>query len=291
MERKGNSLDRRSVLRKVAGTSIVGAGLVASGDTVTAADGAIACHFLTIDGKSGETNYTVELYENDNVWGAVDFEENVVYDDPKSSPRRIGTVKNYLEDSDSITGTTLEGEVNGGYIDQYESPEEFLISSIDVDGGEVVAKIGSYGGDSCNENTISAYRPLENIEIDISGDGTYTLGYWKAGSSYPTLSGKNLEGSEIETCFPRGAPDRKAIELVCVAKDRGEGVRTRNVEISDPSGTYSGEYQFGTGEVHGSQYVDTFELADGPPNAGWVGPKYIHLQGDLTVDVTYNIDD
>lgn len=298
MVRKKESYNRRSLLKTVAAAGIVGTGLTASTGIGSAADDQYtACNFLTVDGKSDHTDYTIELHEDWNggneIRGAMGTSIQTTDDgNPETPPREQTEIvtKSYTEDSDNINGTTITGEVYGGYIDRYNSDDDLHLSTVSVDGGEVAIYIGSYGFDACYENTISYGKGMENIEIDISGDGTYTIGFWKADDDFADLSGKNLEGSEIETCFPRGSPNRKKIEVVCVSKDPGEGVHTREVEISDHTGDYSGEYQFGTGEVHGYQYKDSFEVADGPPNTGRNGPKYLHLKGDLTVNITYNED-
>ncbi|WP_408958219.1 twin-arginine translocation signal domain-containing protein [Natrinema sp. 74] len=234
MRSNGYAFDRRSFLKKATAAGAVGTGLVAGAGTASASQ----CHYITVEGKQDGTSYSIELES---------------WDDPS-----LGY--NAESSGDSASGSTVSGNVNADKRDSF-SYDGSTFQSVQVDGEAVIKATSDCG------NQVSAVPPT--VQLDISGNGSYTVGYWNS------LSGSNLESGDVETCYPTysmtGDP-----QLTCEFDT--EGVVTGEVTYSD--GT-TREYKFGTGEVSGHQYTDTYEAAyeEG-------GPAYLHLDGDVHVDVT-----
>jgi len=201
------------------------------------------CMYIIVEGKEGTTDYTIDLES---------------WDEPVEDWK--------TESSDNVYGNTIDGQISAGNRDRYRYDGSDF-KNINIDGGDTVI----YTYHDCGPST-GEYPP--SCQIDISGVGDYTIGMYDE----EDLTGKNLESGDVESCFPY-ASDTGDLQLKCTFDN--EGVFTYDVHYKDENTTR--EHAFGTGQVKGYQYKDTFEAAAG---LGGGAPNYLRLKGDLQVDIT-----
>lgn len=179
---------------------------------------------------------------------------------------------NDTEGNDSqINGHTVEGSVHSGYEDDYWvewSCTTGYLFNVDIDGDAAVQLTHDYcdpGNTICDD--------VDPVRIDVDGYGDYTFGWYDKGTLEP---GDNLESGEIEACYPTYS-DTGDPQITCEFDP--EGVVSGWV---DPPDDDAYEVDFGTGHVAG--YTDSFHMNG---YAYQEGLRYVHVNGDVTVDVTH----
>jgi hypothetical protein len=176
------------------------------------------CESWVIVGMDGWTDYTIEFQDGYEV-------------DPGL----------YFDDADTIDGNRVEGSVYEGYEDGLNLASGAAIQYLRIDGDAIVA----YTADSCGN---SYGLTGDNKEIDISGYGDYTVGYWD------TLEEEgNVDSSEFETVSPTfsntGDPQVTVVSDV-------EGVVSG--EVTANGNTF--DTNFATGQLSGGE--DSYETGD-----------------------------
>ncbi|UPM43875.1 hypothetical protein [Halocatena salina] len=226
-------INRRSLLGTI-GTAAVGVTGVSL--LPGSAKAASHCGWVTMAGKKGTAEY-----------------EAKVDGDVNHSTTTEGN--DHLDDSATYT-STFGGKVNSGYDDDWALSGRAEFHYVHNRGGGLVIETSNNCGDSIGE-----YH--DSIEITISGNGQYSIGFWNSDTN---IIEHNIEGDEFKGCYP--VQHSGGAKLQCYWDV--EGVTSRN------------GWQLVTGEVASFQYEDRYTVDS------TAGPSEFYLEGDVNVDITYN---